>query len=81
MEIKLRLGVRGIRYTGITGSVLEKLASVRLRFLRESLSIDVFNSMYLPYEASRTCRKIMADFDYARTKASVEAQRQMMRGL
>jgi len=80
MEIKIRLGVRGIRYTGITRSVLEKLAFARLRFLKESLSVDVFNSIYLPYEASRTYRKIMADFNYARTKASVEAQRQMMRG-
>jgi hypothetical protein len=49
--------------------------------LNESLSIDMLASSYLPYEASRTYREIMTEFNCRRTQNLVEIQRNSLRGL
>ena len=83
MGIRSRLGVqKGIRYIGLAAvsGVLRRVTSIHLPSLRESISIDMFTSDYLPYKASQTYRRIMTEFDCTRTLAVVETQRQLLRG-
>jgi hypothetical protein len=84
MGIRSRLGVQnGIGYTGLAAvsGVLRRVTSIRLPTLRESISVDMLTSDYLPYEASQTYRKIMIEFDCTRARAIVETQRQLMRSI
>lgn len=83
MGIRSRLGVQKvIGNTGlaVVSGVLRRVTSIRLPSLRESISVDMLTSAYLPYEASQTYRRIMAEFDCMRTQAVVETQRQLLRG-
>jgi len=83
MGIRSRLGVqKGIRYIGLAAvsGVLRRVTSIHLPSLRESISIDMFTSDYLPYKASQTYRRIMTEFDCTRALAVVEAHRQLLRG-
>jgi len=83
MGIRSRLGVeKGIRYSGLAAvsGVLRRVTSIQLPSLRESMSIDMFKSDYLPYKASQTYRRIMTEFECTRTLAVVETQRQLLRG-
>lgn len=63
------------------GDVLRRIASVRLPNLREGISVDMLTSEYLPYEASETYRRILAEFDCRRAETLVETQRQLLRGV
>jgi len=80
----IRLGMRGGKgYAALAtfGAVLRRIASeVRLPNLSESISVDMFTSEYLPYEASETYRKILTEFDCKRAETLVETQRQLLRG-
>lgn len=84
MGIRSRLGVqKGIGYTGLAAvsGVLRRVTSIRLPSFRESISVDMLKSEYLPYEASQTYRRIMIEFDCTRTMAMVETQKQMLRSI
>jgi len=63
------------------GAVLKRIASVRLSNLRECISVDMFTSEYLPYEASETYHRILAEFECRRSETLVETQRQLLRGV
>jgi hypothetical protein len=77
------MGIRGGNgYAAHTtfGGILRRIASVRLPDLKESLSVDMLKSEYLPYEASETYRRILTEFDCKRAETLVETQRQLLRG-
>jgi hypothetical protein len=83
MGIRSRLGVqKEIGYTGHAAFLgfLRRVTSIRLPNLRESISVDMLTSEYLPYEASQTYRRIMNEFDCTRTLAVVETRKQLLRG-
>lgn len=63
------------------GAALRRIVSVRLPNLREGISVDMLTSAYLPYEASQTYHKILAEFDCRRAETLVETQRQLLRGI
>jgi len=63
------------------GASLRRVFEIRLPALNESLSIDMLASSYLPYEASRTYREIMTEFNCRRTQNLVDMQRHSLRGL
>jgi len=84
MEIRSRISVGGKTHYGVIASLgvaLKRVAEIRVPTLRESLSVDMFTSNYLPYEASRTYRTIMTEFDCRRAQTIVEVRRHSMRGL
>jgi hypothetical protein len=62
------------------GSLFRRLTEYRLP-VRETVSVDMFASSYLPYEASRTYRAIMIEFDSRRSQTLMETQRQLLRGM
>ena len=63
------------------GASLRRIVANRLPVLKENISVDMFASNYLPYEASRTYRTIMIELDSKRSQALVETQRQLLRGI
>jgi hypothetical protein len=63
------------------GASLRRVFEIRLPALNESLSIDILASSYLPYEASRTYREIVTEFNCRRTQYLVDTQRNSLRGL
>jgi hypothetical protein len=69
------------RVMGSLGSSLRRIVANRLPVLRENISVDMFASNYLPYEASRTYRTIMIELDSKRAQALMETQRQLLRGI
>jgi hypothetical protein len=80
MGTRSRLGVfAGIGNGGLAvfSGALRRVISIRLPNLRESISVDMLKSDYLPYKASQTYRKIMTEFDRTRTLAVFETQRQL----
>jgi len=74
-------GEKGHAVLTTFGAVLRRIASVRLPNLSEGISVDMFKSEYLPYEASETYRKILTEFDCRRTETLVETHRQLLRGV
>lgn len=74
-------GGKGYATLATFGVVLRRIASVRLPNLRESISVDMFTSEYLPYEASETYRRILTEFDCRRAERLVETQRLLLRGV
>lgn len=81
MGIKLGMrGGKGYAAFATLGVVLKRIASVRLPNLRECIAIDMFTSEYLPYEASETYHRILAEFECRRSETLVETQRQLLRG-
>ena len=83
MGIRSRLGVQNeIGHIGLAAvsTVLRRVTSIILLSLRESISVDMFTSDYLPYKASQTYRRIMTEFDCRRSLAVIEAQRLLLRG-
>ncbi len=84
MEIRSRLGVGAKNNYGIIASLgvaLKRVAQIRLPTLSEGISVDMFVSNYLPYDAAKTYRTIMTEFDCRRTQTVVEVQRHLLRGL
>jgi hypothetical protein len=60
------------------GASLKRVLEIRFPTVIESLSVDMLTSSYLPYEASRTYRAIMTEFDCRRTQSLVDARRLLM---
>jgi hypothetical protein len=85
MEIGFRGKLERTRtYTGIVnelGTILRRVASIHSETFRNSIPVGMFAAGCLPYEAAKTYRTIMTEFDCKRSKALVEAQRQVFRGL
>ena len=84
MGIKSRIGVEGISYYPIftrLGAVLGRAAKMHLLPLKEGVAVGMFASGCLPYEATKTYRKIMAEHECKLTKTRVDAQHALLRGL
>ena len=84
MGIKSRIGIEGISYYPIftrLGAVLGRAAKARLLPSKESIAVGMFASGCLPYEATKTYRKIMVEHECKLTKTRVDAQRHLLRGL
>lgn len=84
MGIRIRLGMRGGNGFSALKTLtvaMKRIASIRLPDMKESVSVGMFTSEYLPYEASETYRKIMIEFNNTRSETLVETQRQLMRGI
>ncbi len=58
---------------------LKKIAEIRFP-LHRSISVDMFASDCLPYEASKTYRTIMTEFDRQRAQVRKEAQMALLHG-
>lgn len=84
MEIRFRMGVRAEVYhraIAKLGTAAKRVAEVRLLTLRDGISIDMFASDSLPYQATKTYRAIMNEFNYRRTQVQIEARRDLLRGM
>jgi len=81
MEIKYKGGLKTRTQFGLVknlGTIFRRVGGIRLGILRsidqDGISVNMFTASYLPYEASRTYRTIMIEFERQRSKTSVEAQ-------
>jgi hypothetical protein len=62
-------------------AVLRIITRVSLTNLRDTMPADMFHASYLPYEASKTYRAIMTEFECRRSNYLVEAQRQRLQSV
>lgn len=84
MGIKFRLGAqRNADHQAISnlGAALRRVAEIRLPTLQDKISVDMFASNSLPYEALKTYRTIKVEFDCRRAHTQAIAQRALSRGL
>lgn len=82
MGIRSRLGVDGktpLRAVANLGAAIRRATDVLLPTSRESISFDMLASNCLPYQASKTYRKIIAESDCRRAQTIVEVQRSLRR--
>jgi hypothetical protein len=82
MGIRSRLGEEGktpLAAIANLGATIKRATAVLLPTSRESMSIDILASDCLPYEASKTYRTIIAEFDCRRAQTIVEAKRSLHR--
>lgn len=82
MEIRSKLGLGGKIHQGVVASLgvaLRRVGQIRLPNLKERMSVDMFVSSYLPYEAEKTYRTIKIDYECRRGQALVEVQRHLAR--
>lgn len=78
MGIRTRLGVEGEAYHRAVANVLEALkraTAERLSVFQDGISVGMFDSYSLPYEASKTYRTIMTEFRCRRAQTQLHAQR------
>jgi hypothetical protein len=83
MEIRSKLGVEAKAHNRMVkslGVVLKRVTEMRLSNLKESISLNMFTSNCLPYEASKTYRTIMTEANCRRAQTLVDAQRYLTRG-
>jgi hypothetical protein len=83
MEIRSKLGIGGKTLQGLVaglGVVLRRVGQIRLPNLKERIPVEMFVSNYLPYEAEKTYRTIMIEFECNRGQTSVEVQKYLTRG-
>jgi len=76
MGIKSRLGLEAQAHHQVIALLrlgLKRVAEVRLPF-QKGISVDMFAADCLPYEASKTYRTIMTEFDRERARTIKEAQ-------
>jgi len=82
MGIRSRLGVGGktpLRAIANLGAAIKRAADVLLPTSRETISLDMLGSNWLPYQASKTYRTIMTESDCRRAQATSEVQRLLRR--
>ena len=80
MGIRARLGAElGPSLSTIAdfGATIKRAASVLFPKSRESISCDMFASNYLPYQASKTFRTIIAESNCRRAQTITEVQRSL----
>ena len=84
MGIKVRLGVEGgVYHRAIAnlGAALRRVAEIRLPTLQEGISFGMFASDSLPYEASKTYRTIMTEFDCTRAQTQIQTRQALWHGI
>jgi len=82
MGIRSRLGVEGktpLRAIANLGATIKRATGLLLPPFRESMSKDMLASNWLPYQASKTYRAIMAESDCRRAQTIAEVQRSLRR--
>lgn len=80
MGIRFKLGVEGRKPLGAIANLgisIKRTIDILLPVSRESLSKDMLVSDYLPYQALKTCRTIMTEYDYRRAQSIVEVRRSL----
>jgi len=78
MGIRSKLGVEGkttLRSIANLGVTIKRATEALLPTSRESIPLDMLDSNWLPYQASKTYRTIMTEFDCRRAQTIVEVQR------
>jgi hypothetical protein len=83
MKIRSKLGLGGKTLQGVVpflGAVSRRVGQIRLPNLKERMPVEMFVSSYLPYEAEKTYRTIMIEFECRRGQTPVEVQKQLARG-
>jgi len=82
MGIRSKLGVEGktpLRVIANLGASIKRATDILLPTSRESMSMDMLASNWLPYQASKTYRTIMTESDCIRAQTIVEVQRFLRR--
>ena len=82
MGIRSRLGVEGktpLRAIANLGATIKRATDALLPTSRESMPFDMLASNCLPYQASKTYRTIMTEYDCRRAQTIVEVQRSLRR--
>jgi hypothetical protein len=80
MEIKFKIGAEGKTLSGVTaglGAYIRRIVKVSLPTSMEGISVDMFASDWLPYQASKTYRTILAESDCRRAQTIIELQRSL----
>jgi hypothetical protein len=80
MGIRFRLGVEGRKSLGSITSLgisIKKAIDIFLPDSRESISKDMLVSEYLPYQASKTYKTIMTEYDCRRTQIRAEVRQSL----
>lgn len=74
LELKTQYGI-----AKNLGTIFRRVTGIHLGMFPKDVPIDMFNSSCLTYEALRTYRTIVAEFECKRSRALLEAHRQSFR--
>jgi len=81
MQRRLRMDLNVKSLYGFTENlrtIFRSISGIKLGMSQDKIPIDMFTNRYLPYEASKTYKIIVTEFQLNRMKAIVEAHRQVL---
>jgi len=76
---KKMFGQKKLRLNANLGATIKRVTEVLLPASRESIPLDMLASDCLPYQASKTYRKIVSEYDCRRAQITSEAQQALRR--